>query len=60
MSSHKRPELSEKARKLIAALSVAVFILLTLAIAWFVGRPMLKFVSEPEHFRAWVDSGGVM
>ena len=60
MPSHDRPELSEKAKKIIAAASIAVFVLLTAAIAWFVGRPMLKFVSEPEHFRAWVDSGGLM
>ena len=60
MSTKKRSELSERARKLIAAAAIAVFILLTLAVAWFVGRPMLRFVSEPEHFRAWVDSGGVM
>lgn len=37
-----------------------MFILLTLAVAWFIGRPMLRFVSEPERFRAWVDSGGIM
>ena len=55
MSRHERPELSEKAKKYIAAASIAVFVLLTLAIAWFIGRPMLRFVSEPERFRAWVD-----
>ena len=60
MSAHQRPELSDRAKKYIAAASIAVFILLTLAVAWFVGRPMLRFVSEPERFRAWVDSGGVM
>ena len=60
MSRHERPELSEKAKKYIAAASIAVFVLLTLAIAWFIGRPMLRFVSEPERFRAWVDSGGAM
>ena len=60
MSVHERPELSEKAKKIIAASSIAVFILLTLAVAWFIGRPMLRFVSEPERFRAWVDSGRIM
>lgn len=60
MSRHERPELSEKAKKYIAAASIAVFVLLTLAIAWFIGRPMLRFVSEPERFRAWVNSGGAM
>lgn len=48
MPSHNRPELSDKAKKYIAAASIAVFVLLTAAIAWFVGRPMLKFVSEPD------------
>ena len=28
-------------------------------IFWFVGRPMLQFVSQPELFRDWVDSHGV-
>lgn len=60
MHRHGGPELSDRAKKYIAAASVAVFVLLALAIAWFVGRPMLRFVSEPERFRAWVDSGGVM
>ncbi len=60
MTSGERPELSERAKKTIAAAGIAVFVLLTLAIAWFVGRPMLRFVSEPERFRAWVDSGGLM
>ena len=53
-------ELTERGKKLIAAAAIAVFILLTCAVAWFVGRPLLAFVSEPERFRAWVDSAGYM
>lgn len=60
MSNRHRAELSEQAKKTIAAASIAIFILLTIAIAWFVGRPMLQYLKEPEKFRAWVDSAGFM
>ena len=30
------------------------------AIFWFVGRPLIGFVSQPERFRAWVDSHGIL
>ena len=55
-----KQELSERGKKIIAASAIAVFILLTLAVAWFVGRPLLRFVSEPDRFRAWVDDGGLI
>ena len=35
-----------------------IFVLSSAAIFWFIGRPMLKFVSDPEQFRAWVDGHG--
>lgn len=28
-------------------------------LCWLVGRPMLRFVSEPEMFRQWVDGHGI-
>ena len=30
------------------------------AAAWFIGRPMLKFVREPQQFRAWVRAHGFL
>lgn len=60
MANRERPELSERAKKIIAGASIAIFILLTLAIAWFVGRPLLQYIQEPERFRDWVDSAGFM
>ena len=39
--------------------SLAVFLLLFLAVAWFIGRPMIRFVREPDLFRSWVDSHGI-
>ena len=37
-----------------------MFVLLTLAITWFVGRPLIEYLREPEKFRAWVNGAGVM
>ena len=54
----KRSEFTEKQRKAAAAAAVVIFIALSAVIGWFIGRPMLKFVSEPEKFRAWVDAHG--
>lgn len=50
--------LSPKAKKIITIVSLAVLALFFAAIAWFVGRPMIRFVKEPEQFRAWVDGHG--
>lgn len=60
MADKSRPELSERAKKIIAAASIAAFVLLTLAITWFVGRPLIEYLREPEKFRTWVDEAGVM
>lgn len=53
-----RTEFTVKQKRIISIACMAVFILFSVLIIWFVGRPMLKFVSEPEKFRAWVDGHG--
>ncbi len=51
--------LSEKQKKRLAAAGVVIFILLSLFLFWFVGRPMIRFARQPELFRQWVDERGV-
>jgi len=51
--------LSEKQKKRIAAAGVVIFILLSLFLFWFVGRPMIHFARQPELFRQWVDQRGL-
>lgn len=47
-------------RKRVGALvSVGAFVLLMLLAAWFVGRPLVRFIKDPAKFRAWVDASGV-
>ena len=50
--------LSAKTKKVISLTSVFIFIALSAAVFWYVGKPMLQFVSEPEKFRDWVDHHG--
>ena len=50
--------MSEKRQKQLAAASVFLFLLLSLAIAWFVGRPLISHLRAPEEFRQWMDSHG--
>ncbi len=45
-------------RKTYSAAFIILFILTLFIIFWFAGRPMLKFLSEPEKYRVWVDSRG--
>ncbi len=49
---------TEKQRKLFSIASISIFVLLSAAVCWFVGRPMLEFISEPERFREWVCNHG--
>ena len=54
-STHQPPS----GKKQLAWTALVIFVLLTAAVCWFVGRPMLRFVSEPEKFRLWVDGHGL-
>lgn len=55
----KKENLSEKQKKILSAGAIAVFVLFSVSVAWFIGVPMIKLLDEPEQFRAWVDGFGV-
>lgn len=50
--------LTDRQKKALSVLSIVIFIALSAALAWFVGRPMIRFARQPELFRAWVDGHG--
>ncbi len=52
-------KISEQHKKVMRICSLIIFVLASAAIFWFIGRPMLKFVSDPDQFRTWVDSHGM-
>ncbi len=53
------PPLTQKQKKWLAAAALVVFLLLSLAVGWFIGRPMIRFARQPELFRAWVEARGL-
>lgn len=55
----KEPRLTLKQKRIFSALSVIIFILFTVVVFWLIGKPMIRFVSEPAEFRSWVDSHGM-
>lgn len=56
--TEKESRLSEKQKKIISIVSFVLLLLFTGVVGWFVGKPMIRFVSEPDQFRQWVSSHG--
>ena len=54
-----KKDLTKRQQKILAVGVVFILIAVVSVLMWFVGRPMLKFVSEPEKFRQWVDAHGI-
>lgn len=52
--------MDEKHQKTVWLLAMAVFILGSAAVMWFIGIPMIRLAEEPDAFRHWVDSFGMM
>ena len=56
----KTETLSLKTKKIISVISIIFFIVFCLIVGYFVGKPMINFVSQPEMFRNWVESKGFL
>lgn len=48
-----------KRKRAAAPAALAVSLALTGLLCWYVGKPMLEFVSQPEQFREWVNAHGI-
>lgn len=51
-------DLTEKQKKRIAAAAFVVFVCFFLAVGYFVGVPLVRFLGKPEQFRLWVAQRG--
>lgn len=49
----------QRKKRAVALTGLGLFVVFTVVICWFVGRPMIQFVSQPDQFREWVDTHGV-
>ena len=54
-----KQEWSAKKRKVLFAAALIAALLLIAALGVLVGVPLVRFASEPEHFRDWVDARGI-
>ena len=50
--------LTTKQKKIISVVVLVLFLGFSALVAWFIGKPMISLVSEPEKFRGWVESRG--
>lgn len=51
--------LSPKQKKILSVCAIILLLAFAAAVTWFIGRPMVSLVSEPEQFREWVKSNGL-
>ena len=51
--------LTDKQKKIISIAVIIALIVFAAAVAWFVGKPMIKLVSSKGAFSEWVDSHGI-
>lgn len=51
--------MTEKHQKLVWLCAMAVFILFSLMVGWFIGVPMVHLAEDPQAFQDWVDSYGI-
>ena len=51
--------MTDKQKKIVSASVIVAFILFCAAVGWFIGRPLIQFVGEPEKFRQWVQISGI-
>ena len=49
----------EKNKKIISIISIILVIIFSLAVFFFIGKPLISFVSEPQKFREWVEGFGI-
>jgi len=51
---------TEKHKKIVSISAFVFFFLFCAAIAFFIGKPLIEFASEPQKFQAWIDSFGFL
>ena len=51
--------MTEKHRKGLWILSIAVFLMFCILVGWFIGVPMVRMARDPQQFQVWVDRSGI-
>ena len=51
--------MTQRSQKIVYLTGIIIFILFCVLVGYYVGVPMIRFLEEPEAFRAWVDASGI-
>lgn len=54
-----KKKLTVSQQKALGVTAIVIAVIVSILIIWFVGVPLIKFASQPEKFRAWVDAHGL-
>lgn len=52
--------LTQKQKKIFSIITLFVLLIFIAVVTLLIGKPMIKFISEPERFREWVSSYGFL
>lgn len=55
-----KEKITLKQKKILSIVAFCIFLIFCAYVSWFIGRPMINFVSEPEKFRSFVKSHGLV
>lgn len=53
-----KDKITQKQKRIIALFIIGLFLLFSVAIFIYVGKPLTEFAKEPEKFRGWIESFG--
>ena len=51
--------MTRKHQKALWFTAIALVILFSAAVGWFIGVPMIRLAEDPQAFRDWVDESGI-
>lgn len=52
--------MTDKYKRLVGISTIVLLIIFMVILFWFVGRPMLRFVDDPERYRNWIQDKGYL
>lgn len=52
--------MTEKTKKILTVFALFLSAVFTAAICYYVGKPLIRFAQNPEKFRGWVESNGLL
>lgn len=51
--------MTDKHKKLAGILALVFFAVFMVVVFWFAGRPMIRFVEDPDQYRTWIKGKGI-